>query len=282
VDAPKKKYLIEECRYIQDVDAVPFIHRIHYSKVMPRHTKAIIGGFNDGQLVAVMTLGYGTAPLHTIRKLFPSLTTKDYFEIGKLCMLNELPKNSESYFMARCIKMLKRDFPDRKVLFTWADGVIGKPGYVYQGSNFYYGGYIWASMYMTPDGVKVHERSLQGKVNIPGRPRSGKFMSLSYEYLAPYGFTRYSGLLFRYVYPLCSPKEWERLRAESSVKWEQGNYPKDPDCKWKKQIAKGKMAECEMPIFKRGAYVKASFGQMGLPGVEGIGNVGDAKIKGGD
>ena len=42
----------------------------------------------------------------------------------------------------RCyqVQMVKKFL---KYLFTWADGLVGKAGYVYQAFNFLYGGYIW-------------------------------------------------------------------------------------------------------------------------------------------
>ena len=64
-------------------------------------------------------------------------------------MSEDMPRNSESQMLSQTIKWIKSNCPDIKVLFTWADGMVGKPGYVYQGSNFYYLGYIWTDMYMT-------------------------------------------------------------------------------------------------------------------------------------
>jgi len=72
-------------------------------------------------------------------------------------MSEDMPRNSESQMLSQTIKWIKSNCPDIKVLFTWADGMVGKPGYVYQGSNFYYLGYIWTDMYMK-NGIKLHPR----------------------------------------------------------------------------------------------------------------------------
>ena len=60
--------------------AVNFVLRYHYSKILPRLTKYYLGVYEDNELLGVITLGWGTQPLGTIRKLFPNhkLTTKDY------------------------------------------------------------------------------------------------------------------------------------------------------------------------------------------------------------
>ena len=40
-----------------------------------------------------------------------------------------------------------------------ADGIMGKCGYVYQASNFYYGEKYWTQVYMMDNGEKLHPRS---------------------------------------------------------------------------------------------------------------------------
>ena len=56
---------------IDKVIAVDYIQARHYSKVMPRLTKHYLGVYNKEELAGVLTLGWGTQPLQTIRKLFP-------------------------------------------------------------------------------------------------------------------------------------------------------------------------------------------------------------------
>src|ERR1700688_505449 len=83
-----------DVRPIEVEEVAAFSAQHHYSEVMPRHTEVCYGGFRDGKLVAAISFGWGQQPLATIRTIFPSLTTKDYFDIGKMCLLDEEPKNS--------------------------------------------------------------------------------------------------------------------------------------------------------------------------------------------
>ena len=53
---------------ISKIEALEVIFDNHYSKIMPRLSKHFIGGYIDGELVAVMTLGWGVQPLNTIKK----------------------------------------------------------------------------------------------------------------------------------------------------------------------------------------------------------------------
>ena len=72
-------FRIEE---IPKAEAIDFIQARLYSKVMPRLTKHFLGAYNEDELAGVITLGWGTQPLQTIRKLFPPLVTQAYYEIG--------------------------------------------------------------------------------------------------------------------------------------------------------------------------------------------------------
>lgn len=207
------------------------IFNTHYSKIMPRLTKYYLGAYENSKLVGVMTLGWGTRPIHTIKKLFPSLRTKDYLEIGKMCMLEEMPKNSESQFLSSAIEWLKKNDPAPKILFTWADGILGKPGYIYQAANFLYGGFIWTDLYITDKGEKVHPRTSQGLTD-KGDKICGHRPTKSY--LIKNGWSHYKGKQFRYIYFLCNKIEKKKLLKESVEIWG-NNYPKDKDIEWQKQ-----------------------------------------------
>lgn len=224
--------------------AYQLVSNYHYSRVMPKLTHVCYGGEINGELVAVLTLGWGVRPLHTIRKLFPDLKPADYWEIGKMCLIDDLPKNSESHFIAKVIKEVKANFHNKKLIFTWADGIMGKPGYVYQAANFYYGGYIWTDTYITEDGEKVHPRTSKAIIRHAddgvkrSRPSRAQLNSLNIKH--------YRGKQFRYVYFLQDKKQ---LMRHSTVKWSIDDYPKDKDLEWKLQLKSGAWVDSERPIF---------------------------------
>jgi len=70
------------------------------------------------------------------------------------------------------------------------------------------------------------------------------------------GLVKYFGLQFRYVYPLCDKKEWKKIIATSPFEWNRSGYPKDVDCVWKEQVAKGVRKDCDKPPFTTTKYVK--------------------------
>ncbi len=144
---------------INKFTAAELVMKYHYSKVFPRLTKVYLGFFIENNLVGVMTFGWGTQPKFTIKKLFPTLDTKDYFELGKACAIDELPKNSESQMLSSAIKWLKQNYPEKLFFYTLADGIVGKTGIMYSAANFAYGGFFWTDVYISSDGEKIHPRT---------------------------------------------------------------------------------------------------------------------------
>jgi hypothetical protein len=234
-----------EVRSIAMDEMRAFVAQHHYSNVMPRITKVCYGGFRDGQLVAAISFGYGSRPRHTIQRIFPSLDTKDYLEIGKMCLVDSEPKNSETQFMAAVRPLLREQFPKLKLIFTWADGIWGKPGYVYQAFNFLYGGCIWTEVYQMADGRRLHPLQLQSEIRTFLRTQRPNAIEMTER-----GWRHFSGKQFRYVRFLCDSKEQKRLLAESPFDWsmEHAKYPKDRDRAWKEKI-NGQWVSCTQPQF---------------------------------
>jgi len=227
---------------ISEYVAVDFIQKVHYSKVMPRLTKHFLGCFYEDELVGVLTLGWGTQPKQTISKLFPSLESKDYYEIGKMGMLDKMPKNSETQMLSNVIRWMKTNCPEKLFLFTWADGIMGKPGYGYQAFNFLYGGYIWTPTYISNKGEKIHSRSTKrlceenvvfeksrNKDFFKNR-KAEKIFWLTQDFLDVRGIKKYLGKQFRYILPLNNKAK--KLIKESTVEWTK-NYPKSQDLIWR-------------------------------------------------
>ena len=211
--------------------ATLFVQERHYSAVMPKLTKHWLGCYENEKLVGVLTLGWGTRPKHTIQKIFPELDTKDYYEIGKMCMNEDMPHNSESQMLSKTLSYIRDNLPDIKYLYTWADGIVGKPGYVYQSANFLYGGFIWSDVYISKTGEKIHFRTIQRKMKkemnrndtkYGPRPNDAKMGEL--------GFSRVWGKQFRYIYPM--NKTHRKHLKKSTMEWNL-NYPKDKDLQWK-------------------------------------------------
>lgn len=227
-----------EIREVEKNVAIEFVQKRHYSKVMPKLTKHWLGCFLENELVGIVTLGWGTQPLQTIRKLFPDLKSEDYYEIGKMCMDDKMPRNSESQMLSQVVRWMKKNLPEKKFLYTWADGIVGKVGYVYQGSNFYYGSFIWTDIYISSSGEKIHPRSskslLKENAEFLGKE---KLFWMTPDFMQIRGIRRIRGKQFRYIFPLNKDAN-KLLESGSTVTWNK-NYPKEVDLLWKEQTSKG-------------------------------------------
>ena len=237
-----------QVREISKGEAMQMILDYHYSNSLPKINKHFVGFFKDDSLVGVITLGYGVRPLHTIKRIFPSLTTSDYYEIGRMCMTESMPKNSESMMLSDLCKWLKQNEPQIKVLFTWADGMLGKCGYVYQASNFIYAGYSVGEIYLR-DGVKIHVRQTGGLFK-SNENDNRKTVRPTNEQMKKYHIEHYKGKQYRYLKFLCSKVEKKKLINECLISLTDPN-PKEKDLSWTKyDLDSCKWIESGKPNYK--------------------------------
>ncbi|HOX21965.1 MAG TPA: hypothetical protein PLL10_00760 [Elusimicrobiales bacterium] len=215
-----------------------FVAQYHYAVICPPITKVTYGLFQNDKLVGVALWGFGTRPMHTIRRMFPSLGVKHYLELNRFCVLDEMPRNTESGFLSLCAQQIKKDFPEVKLLFSWADGLRGKPGYVYQAASFLYGGFIKSQFYSTADGEVVHPRLL-----------ITRYGTRTNAFTRKLGLKKISGYQFRYCKFLCSHKERKALLRESPFNWS-CNYPKRQDLAWRIDAEEGSRESRECPTLK--------------------------------
>jgi hypothetical protein len=86
-------------------------------------------------------------------------------ELHRLVLLDQIPKNSESWFIVRALKMLKKDRPYYNAVLSFADATEGHIGVIYQATNARYSGTSGkATFYLDQTGRLRHPR--QNGVNI--------------------------------------------------------------------------------------------------------------------
>lgn len=247
---PKPIPAIQE---IPEEQAVRFIRQYHYSKVMPRLNKFYLGFFVERRLSGVVVLGWGTQPLQTIRKLFPChvLRTTDYIEIEKMCFLPDFNHNKcfGSLAISQMVKWLKAN-TSYLYLYTLADGIMGKCGYVYQASNFQYVGSFTTSVYRdSVTGEKIHPRSarllLEENAAFDG---VAKRYWLTFGYCQHKGIEKINGRMFRYLYPLT--KRGRRI-LQSYPEYQALSYPKDKDLYYSVRSAPGIYTPIPQPQFNK-------------------------------
>lgn len=248
--------------YLREIEkdvAETFVKKYHYSKIMPRLTKYYLGFFeenNSEKLLGVVTLGWGTQPLQTIKKIFykHSFKSEDYLEIGKMCFLPEC-NNSKSFGSTACSILIQwvKNNTNCLFLYTLADGIMGKCGYVYQASNFIYIGSFSTSVYMdTKTGEKIHPRSAKKLCEENARfSGKDKIFWLTDDFCKEKGIDKINGLMFRYIYPL---SKYSKRVLSKYDEYKGLDYPKDKDLVFTKRISKGKFVEIDKPEFNMNVF----------------------------
>jgi hypothetical protein len=108
----------------------------HYLHRRPPISHAF-GLFLDAELVGAVTYGV-PASRHMQQSVCPSAPDL-VLELNRLWVHSSQPKNTESWFVSRSLKLL----PPR-LIASYADPVYGHAGYIYRALNFHYAG--WTDM----------------------------------------------------------------------------------------------------------------------------------------
>lgn len=102
---------------------------------------------SEGNILGVLTIGKPcswSAACGVVGEKYTDFKNRaarshDVFELNRLWVSETLPKNSESKFIAWCLKKAKKINP-HIILISYADGKKGHVGYVYQATNWIYAG----------------------------------------------------------------------------------------------------------------------------------------------
>ena len=86
-------------------------------------------------------------------------------ELHRLAIIDDTPKNTESWFISRCLKLIRDDRPDLWALVSFADTTQGHNGGIYRATNALHCGMTApARFYLDSEGRLRHPR--QNGVNI--------------------------------------------------------------------------------------------------------------------
>lgn len=157
-----------------------FIQKNHYKKsARSLKQKHVFGLFYEDLLVGVAVYGEpcGTKVSETYGG------TKDtVLELRRFCLLNECPKNSESFFMGKTLRLLKQ-FNIKRVV-SYSDPNKGHEGVIYKASNWTY---VGVEKYRTPilmvgrKAVSVREMYQKNMITGEYKPAALEYQRLKVE-----------------------------------------------------------------------------------------------------
>jgi hypothetical protein len=167
--AIKDKYSVKS---IDNYITHDWILNKHYAKRIPSISYAF--GLYDGIiLTGIMTIGKPASP-SLCDGICGKENSKYVYELNRLCVNEGLEKNTLSFFVSQCLKMIKENM----ILVSYADAGMNHHGYIYQATNWIYTG---ASKERTDIGIEDGSHSRHYDKNIDYSIR--KFRSSKHRYI---------------------------------------------------------------------------------------------------
>ena len=144
--------------------AKEYIHKHHYSHGSHNGPSPCYGLFDEEELIGVLM--FATPGSENVRaSVFGKEHVDTVIELHRLHILDITPKNTESWFISRCLKLLKQDRPKTWAVISFSDMTEGHEGTIYKATNAYRCGTTQkATFYMDENGRLRHPR--QCGVNI--------------------------------------------------------------------------------------------------------------------
>lgn len=153
-----------EVRKISCKQAKEYIIANHYTHGCHNAPSPCYGLFENGELIGV--IAFATPCSENVRASVFGPEYKDsVIELHRLHIKDVTPRNTESWFISRALKLLKEDKPRIKAVISFSDSTQGHQGTIYRASGFYYIGHTGkATFYLDETGRLRHPR--QNGVNI--------------------------------------------------------------------------------------------------------------------
>ena len=152
-------YKVEHISFSDTVRS--FLRKWHYSDYVNIQAKEVFGLFRDGaflpELVGVCIYTRPAGP-SAAQKYYPQDPNK-CLELRRLCLIDDTPKNAESFFVSRTLKWLRKN-TDWKFVVSYADPEQGHEGTIYKAANFKYEGVTAPGQSLLVDGQPFHIRTL--------------------------------------------------------------------------------------------------------------------------
>lgn len=165
------------CKEI-DVKIIPssianvFIKKHHYSGKVVNNSCLHFGAFLGGKLHGVLSYG-PSLDKKKIIGLVADTKWDGFLELNRMAFDEHLPRNSESYCIAKTLRLIKKNAPQVKWVISFADGCSCGDGTIYRAANFVLTDIkVNEALCQLPSGEKIHKMTLHSNPNSP-RPELG-------------------------------------------------------------------------------------------------------------
>jgi hypothetical protein len=141
-------------------DAKVFVKSNHYSGSIAG--AACYGLFDAMNLIGVCAFA---APVsENVRASIFGIEYKDrVMELHRLVLIDDTPKNTESWFISRALKAFKKDKPNIWAIVSFADPRVNHRGIIYQATNALFTGSSNKARFFIDQNGKVKHQRYDGK-----------------------------------------------------------------------------------------------------------------------
>ncbi len=148
-------------------EAQPIIERWHYSKSI----NGIMSSFCFGLFYEDLLIGaaiFGKPAMANQYKKYAN-NADDLLELRRLAIIDETPKNTESFFIGSCLRYLRKN-TCIKIILSYADSNYDHSGIIYRASNFEFKGMTSCGRVIIYKDKKYHDKAIRTKYNNKLKP----------------------------------------------------------------------------------------------------------------
>jgi hypothetical protein len=140
------------------VEVREFIEHWHYSSTVKGMTwDYVFKMVYEGQIIGAMI--YGKPAMHNQWMKYVD-NEDELLELRRLCCIDNTPKNTESYFIGKTLKWLKKNTGVRRIV-SYADPFYEHSGTIYKASNFKHVGMSPGGKKILLDGKYYHDKCIR-------------------------------------------------------------------------------------------------------------------------
>jgi hypothetical protein len=136
----------------------PFLDKHHYLGCGGRRGYAV-GAYFNGQLIAAAIIGSITRAEMAVKQGHDPNVVR---ELARLCIHPDYHiKNLPTWFLSRVVKRFAAEFPDIRLLISFADTTQGHEGTIYKAGNWTFDGFTGKSHhYLDKAGTIIHKKTV--------------------------------------------------------------------------------------------------------------------------
>ena len=138
-----------------------FIEKHHYSHNINGLMVTYCFAMYDTDNTMVGAMIYGKLAMANAYKKYGD-TQEEVLELRRLVLVDDTPKNSESYFIGKTIRWIKKN-TTVKVIVSYADPNYGHAGTIYKATNFKHMGMTSPGRVIMWKGKKYHDKAIRTK-----------------------------------------------------------------------------------------------------------------------